>query len=165
MESQHEEPQLREIPDLDILHELLARLNEVEHFQPVSRTENITVEDIAEALHLDPDHVARQLETILTEHREARISGVLRELEEPLYRVERTGHAPPDPLGNPLFKLRSVQILAERNREKPVLPRRILQESKSDRLGHNVGRLMVLLTAILFFALGIKVLLVMILQR
>lgn len=165
MESHHEETQLREIPDIEILHELLSRLNEVEQFKPVTRTENITVEDVAEALHLDPDHVAQELEAILTEHREARISGLLLELEEPLYRVERTGHTPHDPLGNPLFKLRSVQILAERNRERPALPRRKLQETTSDRLGHHVGRFMVLLMAVLFSALGIKVLLVMILQR
>ena len=165
MESRNEESVLREIPDLDTLHELLARLNEAEHFQPVSRSENITVEDVAEALHLDPDHVANELEMILTEHREARITGVLRELEEPLYRVERTGHTAPDPLGNPLFKLRSVQILAERNRDKSVLPRRKVQETNSDKLGQHVGRFMVLLIAVLFAVLGIKLLIVMVLQR
>ena len=165
MERHNMENQPFEIPDLDTLHELLARLNEVEHFQPVSRTENITVEDVAEALHLDPEHVANELELILTEHREARITGVLRELEEPLYRVERTGHTAPDPLGNPLFKLRSVQILAERNRDKAVLPRRKVQETGSDKLGQHVGRFMLLLMAVLFAALGIKLLIVMVLQR
>ena len=156
MRNQNEENQLREIPDFDTLHELLSRLNEVEQFNPVTRTENVTVEDIAEALNLDPEHVARELELILTKHREARYSAVLRELEEPLYRVERTGHTPPDPLGNPLYKLRSVQILAERNREKPIFPRRKIEETKSDKVSASVGSVMIILVAVLMVILAIK---------
>ena len=143
MESQHEEINLREIPDLDTLHELLARLNEVEHFRPVTRTEHITVEDVAEALGLDADFVERELAVILEEHRNARLAGALRELEEPLYRVERTGHAAHDPLENPIMKLRSVQILAERNQAKPVFPRRALEESKADKVSGQIGKVLI----------------------
>jgi hypothetical protein len=145
MESQNEENVLREIPDLSTLHELLARLNETQEFNPITRTEQITVEDIAETLDLDPEYVAQQLEDILEEHRQARISGVLRELEEPLYRVERTGHTPPDPLGNPLFKLRSVQLLVERSKLRPVLPRRKTEEASTDQIGSIVAKIMMII--------------------
>ena len=100
MRNHHEENLLREIPDLETLHELLTRLNDVQNVEPALRTEQITVEDIAEALNLDADYVATELDTILEEHRSARLAGVLREMEEPLFRVERTGHSVPDPLGN-----------------------------------------------------------------
>jgi hypothetical protein len=156
MGNQHEDNLLREVPDISTLHELLARLNEVETFEPVSRTDKITVEDIAEALNLNVEHVARELETILEEHRDARLAGAIRELEEPLYRVERSGHTVPDPLGNPLYKLRSVQILTDKNREKPALPRRVVEESSSDKMGHLVGRFMVILMFVLMAILGIK---------
>jgi hypothetical protein len=165
MENHHEESVLREIPDLDTLHELLARLNEVETYEPVSRTDKITVEDIAEALHLDPDYVAQELEDILAEHRSARLSEALRELEEPLYRVERTGHTPHDPLGNPLYKLRSVQLLAERSKVQPSLPRRQFQETKSDKFGQLIGRLMIIVMIILFAAITIKAVITMSMQK
>ncbi len=115
MENLHEDNVLREVPDPETLQELLSRLNEVEHYTPVSRTDRITVEDIAETLNLNPDHVPRELGAILEDHREARLAGLIRELEEPLYRVLRTGHQVHDPLSNPLFKLRSVQMLTVKN--------------------------------------------------
>lgn len=165
MENHHEENQLREVPDLDTLHELLTRLNSFEAFEPVSRTEKITVEDIAEALHLDPDDVALQLETILDEHREARIAGALREMEEPLFRVERPGHFQAGPLDNPLHKLRSVQILMSRNQDRKSVPRRSIQETKPDHLGHLFGRFMIILMFVLFAILGAKIVIAMIMQK
>ncbi len=165
MENHHEENVLREVPDLETLQELLCRLNEVEHFKPGSRSEKITVEDIAEALNLDADHVARELEAILEDHREARLAGVIRELDEPLYRVERTGHQVHDPLGNPLYKLRSVQILTEKNRVKAELPRRELKETDSDRLGHWIGKFMIILMFSLMAILVIKALVVVAIQK
>lgn len=165
MESHQSENRLTEIPDSDTLHELLARLNELDSFKPVSRTENITVEDVAEALHLDPDYVTSELEAIFEEHRNARLAGVLRELEEPLYRVERTGHAVHDPLGNPLYKLRSVQILAERNREKAILPRRKLEDPKSEQLSNLVGKFMIYLMAGLMVVLAGKTIIMMLLAK
>jgi DNA-binding transcriptional ArsR family regulator len=165
MEHHHEENVLREVPDLDTLQELLSRLNEVEHYKPVSRSEKITVEDIAEALNLDANHVARELEAILEEHRDARLAGVIRELEEPLYRVERAGHQVHDPLGNPLFKLRSVKLLTDKNREKSALPRRELKETDSDRLGHWIGKFMIILMFSLMAILVIKALVVIAIQK
>ena len=165
MEIDHEEHALREIPDLDTLKELLARLHEVDHYHPVSRTEKVTVEDIAEALDLDPEFVAQQLEIILDEHRAARVSGVLRELEEPLYRVERTGHTVHDPLGNPLYKLRSVQILAERNKVQPILPRRKLEDSSSDKTGNLVGRFVLFLMVAGMIILACKIVIMLIASR
>lgn len=117
----------------------------------------MTVEDVAEALHLDSEYVARELEALYEEHKEARLAGVIRELEEPLYRVERTGHTPPDPLGNPLFKLRSVQILAERSKARPVLPRRKETVHSSERLGQIVSHAtLILLLVLVLILIGVN---------
>ncbi len=158
----HDEQALREIPDLDTLKELLARLNEVDHYRPVSRTDKVTVEDIAEALDIDTEMVAQQLEIILEEHRAARISGVIRELEEPLYQVERTGHSAHDPLNNPIYKLRSVQILAERNKVQPTLPRRKQEESFVEKAGNLIGRFILLLMVAIMIILACKTAITMI---
>ena len=128
-----------EIADPIVLHELLARLNDPDDERILSRPEVITVEDVAEALHLDPDYVAAELRAIYEEHRLARLSGVIRELEEPLYRVERPGHNVLDSSNNPLYKLRSVQILADRNKE-TELPRRP-KHSEQDRVAQFVSYL------------------------
>ncbi len=165
METPHEQHRLHEVPDIETLHELLRRLNEVEPYEPVSRTEKITVEDIAEALNLDPNHVANELETILEEHRDARLAGVIRELEEPLYRVERMGHSVQSELDNPIFKLRSVKILTEKNRLKPELPRRTIKESHSDKMGHLIGKLMLILMFALMALLGLKAVIAIALQK
>lgn len=149
MESEFKPSRQTEIPDTETLQNLLARLNDIDDWNPITRSEKVTVEDVAEALHLDPEFVAQELEALHKEHREARLAGVIRELEEPLYRVERTGHAPIDPLGNPLFKLRSVQILVEKNKVKPFLPRREQKMDRSERIGQVLGHM----TLILMFAL------------
>ncbi|MBS1701551.1 MAG: hypothetical protein JST12_07815 [Armatimonadetes bacterium] len=157
MESDQIVSRQTEIADVETLRELIARLNEVENWHPITRPEAVTVEDVAEALHLDPHYVAAELERIHEEHREARLAGTLRELEEPLYRVERTGHTPPDPLGNPLMKMRSVQLLAERSKSKPVLARREETPTFSEKFGHLIGYAMLILIAILIIAVAGKV--------
>jgi hypothetical protein len=165
MDSRHEENLLREVPDIETLHELLSRLNETDTFEPVTRSQKITVEDIAEALNLDSDYVAEELEAILEEHRDARLAGVIRELEEPLYRVERTGHSVQEQMDNPIFKLRSVKILTEKNREKVVVPRRILGESHSERIGNLIGKFMLFLMIAIMVLLGVKAVIAIALQR
>lgn len=159
MEGRFKEVRNTEISDIDTLRELISRLNETDEWQPVTRSEHVTVEDIAEALHLDPDYVAAELEELLEEHRQAKLSQTLRELEEPLYSVERTGHAVHDPLGNPLYKLRSVQILAERTKSKPVLARREEIEDSTDRFSRWVSRVIILLMLVMTVALVLKVIL------
>ncbi|MBS1705248.1 MAG: hypothetical protein JST40_05200 [Armatimonadetes bacterium] len=132
------------------LRELLERLeNRTGEFTHEFTTEKpcITVEDVAEALGLGADEVARVLRQLHEEHREARITGVFKELEEPLYRVERPdvrGH-----LTDPIFRLRSVQLLMERNRPKAILARKAVVDHDEIR-GHRVGQ--VVLWALLLLA-------------
>ncbi|MFZ4506969.1 MAG: hypothetical protein ACOYON_04645 [Fimbriimonas sp.] len=104
---------------LERIHQRESALAEITQSHP----NQVTVEDIAEALDLDPEEVARELEQMHREHREARISGVLRELEEPLYRVERPAPSSQDSMSNPLLKMRSIRTLSDRLNA-PVLPRR-----------------------------------------
>lgn len=75
------------------------------------RDDEATVEAVAEATGHSADHVANVLQTIRTEDYEARLSRRLRELEEPLHRVERPGHAPPDPMAS-YFKLNPGESLS-----------------------------------------------------
>ncbi len=141
------------ISDLETLRELIARLNETDHWKPVNRPEQVTVEDVAEALQLDPNFVAAELHAIYEEHRDARLAGVLRELEEPLYRVERTANQDLSPLDSPLFKLRSVKILSERNAKKIELPRR--EKVEDDRLAKAMSYVILgILAMCMVFALA-----------
>lgn len=152
MELGRDELRHQVVSDPETLHELLARLNDPDDRRILSRPEEITVEDIAEALGLDPNYVAKELEEIYEEHRIAKLSGVLRELEEPLYRVERPGHSVEPSGENPFSKMRSVQILAERNKSKPVVPRRVetgRDEMVAKWIGYFVLGGMTLMTAIL----------------
>ncbi|MDX2065149.1 MAG: hypothetical protein SFX74_05350 [Fimbriimonadaceae bacterium] len=111
----------------------------------------VTVEDIAEALDLPVETVAAELERMHTEDREARLVGVLRELEEPLYRVERPAVTPAETV-NPLHRLRSVQTLIERARPVPLV-RRAMTVDADERFGQQLGRWVLLIFAALFIAL------------
>ncbi|MBS1714838.1 MAG: hypothetical protein JST30_10945 [Armatimonadetes bacterium] len=60
--------------------------------------DSVTVEAVAEATGRSKSEVLDALERLRAEDAERRLSLALRELEEPLHRVERPGHAEPDPL-------------------------------------------------------------------
>lgn len=142
MEHRFEE-QGREVTDTSELVELINRLQDDTHRlnQPVvSRSDKVTVEDVAEALDLDPEEVARVLKEIHEEHEYARVAGALRELEEPLYRVERPGHSANDSFANPLYKLRSIQMLTERVAKPTVLYRRTKEDIQHEKMGAAIGQ-------------------------
>jgi len=115
----------------------------------------VTVEDVAEALGLEPNFVAAELADMRRQDIEARLVGVMRELEEPLYRVERTS---PELRrdANPLLKLRSVRELMERNRPQLELPRRPKQSAEELRREREQSQ------RTLFILIGIAVLIVLI---
>jgi hypothetical protein len=115
----------------------------------------VTVEDVAEALGLEPEFVASELADMRRQDIEARLVGVMRELEEPLYRVERTS---PELRrdANPLLKLRSVRELMERNRPQLELPRRPKQSAEELRREREQSQ------RTLFILIGIAVLIVLI---
>jgi len=115
----------------------------------------VTVEDVAEALGLEPNFVAAELADMRRQDIEARLVGVMRELEEPLYRVERTS---PELRrdANPLLKLRSVRELMERNRPQLELPRRPKQSAYELRREREQSQ------RTLFILIGIAVLIVLI---
>ena len=115
----------------------------------------VTVEDVAEALGLEPDFVAAELADMRRQDVEARLVGVMRELEEPLYRVERTS---PElrAEANPLLKLRSVRELMERNRRTFELPRRPSQSAEEVRREREHSQ------RTLYILIGIAVLIVLV---
>jgi hypothetical protein len=82
------------------LGELIARLDQSADHPEQDYSSQPTVASVVEATGSDIGHV---IET-LTQMRNERMSAVLRELEEPLYRVERTSPSNADPiLGASLF--------------------------------------------------------------
>jgi hypothetical protein len=115
----------------------------------------VTVEDVAEALGLEPEFVASELVDMRRQDIEAMLVGVMRELEEPTYRVERTS---PELRrdANPLLKLRSVRELMERNRPQLELPRRPKQSAEELRREREQSQ------RTLFILIGIAVLIVLI---
>ncbi len=69
--------------------------------EPVEREipeSQVTIDAICEATGLSVLEVERALQEVRTEDREAELARRIRELEEPTFRVERPGHAAPDPL-------------------------------------------------------------------
>lgn len=143
------------VHDAEELRELLARLHGEDSELP-RRTEKVTIYDVAEALGATPESVAEALDQIHQEHHEARIATVLRELEEPLYRVERASPINTDPLGpgNPLYRLKSVQTLAAMNRKKVDLEDSPAKESK--QASHYVGNGILIAMAIVLVVVLIK---------
>jgi hypothetical protein len=115
---------MKEIQDQEVVSEIIHRLYPDEPFRVFSRPEVVTVDDIAEALDLPIEVVEEELRKVYAEHEEARLQGILRELERPLYSVERPGHAPLLHHERPLNSLQSVKILAKQNADKAFIPRR-----------------------------------------
>jgi hypothetical protein len=102
------------ITDPEVLNELILRLGRVEASRPESQEESVSVTDVAEALDQNPVEVTRALQEILRERARERVITALREIEEPLYRVERPGHSPTIEHQDPLMRIRIVQELTAR---------------------------------------------------
>jgi hypothetical protein len=95
---------------------------------------------------------------------EAKVAEVLRELEEPLYRVERPGTEVKSGLDSPLLRMKSVQTLASKLREDRTIDRKKVDHtpSKQDRLIANV---ILAGFGILFGLLAIKAAVVFLMNR
>lgn len=146
------EPNPREIVTEDELRSLLLRLDGLGASE-TSGEGPITVEDVAEALDMDPQHVARELAAMHQERAEARLSQAMRELEEPLYRVERPATTQPH-LTDPIFRLRSVRALMERNAGRPRLPRRAIEgDEHAHRMSTLAGAIVLIVALALVVAL------------
>lgn len=132
-----------EIASDEELRILLERLQRAETLEEETARYHelgkITVEDVAEAVGMHPDVVAQELDAMHQEWMESRVSGVLRELEEPLYRVERPGVEIKSGLDSPLLRMKSVQTLASKLREDSTINRKKVDHtpSKQDRLIAN----------------------------
>ncbi|MCW5940560.1 MAG: hypothetical protein KF884_13030 [Fimbriimonadaceae bacterium] len=88
------EPTNPEVVEEDELRELLDRLHmPPELFLDDHLQTKVKITDVVEATSFSTGEVRKALADL----REERLTRVLRELEEPLYRVERPGHPPPDP--------------------------------------------------------------------
>lgn len=89
----------------------------------------VTVEAVSEATGLPISQVVEALERLRESDEETRLMRTLRELEEPLYRVERPGNAPVDPLAKhfrasiqgPLFP--SLDSLVKQRKKQTMKPK------------------------------------------
>ncbi len=157
-----------EIASDEELRILLERLQRAESLEEETaryhQIGKITVEDVAEAVGMHPDVVAQELDAMHQEWMEARVSGVLRELEEPLYRVERPGTEIKSGLDSPLLRLKSVQTLAGKLREDSKITRKKIDHSpsKQDRL---IANFILAGFGILFGILAIKAVYVFLMNR
>ncbi len=157
-----------EIASDEELRLLLERLHRAESLEEETaryhQIGKITVEDVAEAVGMHPDLVAQELDAMHQEWMESRVSGVLRELEEPLYRVERPGNEVKSGLDSPLLRMKSVQTLASKLREDRQIDRKKVDHSpsKQDRLIANV---ILAGFGILFGVLAIKAVYVFLMNR
>ena len=127
--------------------ELQAVLQAIEEEQFVKATHDaspydewVTVDAICEATGHNPTEVSR----ILYQHRRAilasRISERLRELEEPLYRVERPGHHKPDSSA-PVIRVEQINTILDKLLPKQSYTRKskALQTTLSDRVASAIA--------------------------
>lgn len=141
--------------------ELQAVLKAIEEEQFVDATHSIspyddwvTIESICEATGHRPHEVAQ----ILYEHRRAelasRISDRLRELEEPLYRVERPGHHKPNS-SMPGLRVEQVNTILDRllPKQNYINRKKSLEANLSDRIATAfaiiIGGVVILVTVAL----------------
>lgn len=139
------EPESNVIHDDAELNVLLQRLGKsqglVDEIVQAEPEHRVTVQDIAEATGLTAEYVEKELQLMLAEQREAKLSRVLRELEEPLYRVERTDVVQPNKV-DAVFRTRTVQMLMDRAKQMP-LPQRPKFVDQPSKLGQLLGMTLV----------------------
>lgn len=148
-------PEFRDI-EIEELREVLDELHR--ELQPDLSQERarVTLEEIAEAT----DMPLKSVEDAVRRVREARMAAVLRELEEPLYRVERPGTPPVDPFMTQRFTRETFSSLLDRHAEpetpvkKKAQSKKPLQENLTDHLATLVA-VLVVVSVILFLILTI----------
>ena len=122
----------RPITDPAVLTELVRRLGNVEPRRTSSDPDHVCVTDVAEALGVTSAEVSRELDRIQDERHRERVSVALREIEEPLYRVERPGHGPTVAHQDPLMRIRTVRDLSARHTETSQ-PNKPVERKSPDR--------------------------------
>lgn len=123
------------------LYALLKRL-EPDRIEPIDdhhRDGHYHADDIAEALGISVEDVLRELQELRSEHRTAKLAGVLKELEEPLYRVERPSSTN-EPKVDAVMRTRAARLLADRIQDKIQLPRRRAVEDQDEKAELAFGR-------------------------
>ena len=105
----HRENNDEEWVEVGELKEVLHELHAVDMFEDAQEhdvlEDHVTLEAIAEAVDVSVEEVRLAVARVRREEERARVAEVVRELEAPTHRVERPGHAKPDPLANhPSFR-------------------------------------------------------------
>lgn len=135
---------------------LLHELHEPDSWLSDQDDDNVTVSAVAEATGHSETEIQELLERLREEDKEIRLSRALREMEEPLYRVERPGPTPHDPLAAH-FRLRPGQSLS------PLLDglakKRRVRKVVEDKSSELVGRIILYVFAGLFLVLCLAALL------
>lgn len=155
---QHEfEPEARAIESDAELHALLERLHAAQQLldeppSPHEEDHRVHVEDVAEALDLPVETVLEALTKLRSESHEARIAAAIRDLEEPLYRVERPS-TDATPKSDPILRSRSAQQLASKLNLTVPLPRRKLALDAEEKHGRWLGQRVLMVLFALMIAL------------
>ena len=137
---------------------LLERLHDPHSAVEMAVDDHITVQDVAEATGMPVQDVLDALSKVRDDNYEARLAAKLRELEEPMYRVERPGPATADPLSSPISSLRRKDfssILDHLPKFDPnkILLRRALKETPHERSAKAVAQ--AILWTIFFLLLAV----------
>lgn len=148
-------PEFRDI-EIEELREVLDELHRELQPDLAADRSRITLEEIAEATDMPLQKVEEAVQRV----REARMAAVLRELEEPLYRVERPGTPPADPFMTQRFSRDTFSSLLDRHAEPETPPRnqngakKTFHENVTDHLATLVA-VLVVISVILFLILTI----------
>jgi DNA-binding transcriptional ArsR family regulator len=110
---------------------------------------HVTLEEIAEATGASPTEVEEAVRRV----RRARMAEVLRELEEPTYRVERPGQAPPDPMFAQRFNRDEFPTLLDNHRERTKKAKTSTPKSVHEHVTDHLATFIAVLVAISFIIL------------
>ena len=146
-----------------VLEELHSRVGLNDRVEEARTADATIIADISEATGFPLQMVCDAVEAVKRGDREAEISRVLRELEEPLYRVERPGHSTPDPLSRhfPWAQKKLTSSILD-DQKRMDAPRKLIIEKKEQphekALNWLAVAIFVLITGVVLFAVLASVL-------
>lgn len=150
--SPDETPEFRDI-EVEELRAVLDELHRDLGPEVVIAESRITVEEIAEATDMPLAKVNEAVRRV----REARMAEVLRELEEPTYRVERPGQTPVDPLFAQRFTRDNFPNLLDSATSTPPKKREV-PRTVHEHITDHLATLMAVLVVLVFVALLVVIL-------
>ncbi len=147
----------RNLVSPDELRDVLQRLSGVDQGEIPHPDGYVTAEAIAEATGYTVESIQEILDHLRDQDRQAELARRLRELEEPIYRVERPGIPPNDPLStyNPMRRTQMMSDLLDSlpHPDRPKVKRKL--NIPEDRVSKMLTTVVLAIFVVVFVALSL----------